>query len=237
MVYPTVVFWAEEGKPTQKASIVFLSDDLSHDHQQVKKMEERAKDILEEKTGLKFNKIIRGTDGCGAQFKSGYCTADLVSSSMRMLNLSDGTVIYFYFASNEGKSESDTTGSNFKMRIEGMLLKNPRLVVTCAAELVDAYTKFVETKETNRYKFCLVEEIKPFARVPSNEREKITIQGITKLHQITYHKGGLKFDKLSCLACLRLQEECSFCASQPFNLTPAEVKQKHVREGRVASTH
>ena len=223
MVFPIVAYWAEEGKPTQKASIIFVSDDLGHDHQQVKKMEERAVKVCEEKTGLKFFKGGRFTDGCRAQYKSGFVVADQCSAGQRMFG-QEYDMIYIYYAGNEGKSESDTTGSNFKVRIDSMILRNPNLVMRCAAELVEVYEKFAP-KDTQRYAFLHVEEILPFEREESKARKKVTVPGINKLHQIRYTKGGLKLAELSCLSCLRLPVECETCSKLGFDISPEKVGQ------------
>ena len=120
MVFPIVVYWKEvEGELSKKATITFVSDDLQHDHQQVKKMEAHAVEILVQKTGLKFKKFIRLSDGCGAQFKSHFCVADLCSVPAEILGEVGGEAQFHYFESNERKSESDTAGSNFKVRVQG----------------------------------------------------------------------------------------------------------------------
>ena len=86
MVFPLVLYYKEHSdQPTEKATVIFVSDDLQHDHQQVWRMEQRAVKILEEKTYLKFTRIIRFSDGCGAQFKSRFAVADLVFTSERLL--------------------------------------------------------------------------------------------------------------------------------------------------------
>ena len=59
MVFPCVVYWRDtwENNVTKKGTITFVSDDLLHDHQQVKRMQERAVSIVSEKTGITFTKF------------------------------------------------------------------------------------------------------------------------------------------------------------------------------------
>ena len=99
----------------KKGTITFVSDDLLHDHQQVKRMQKRAVSIVSEKTGITFTKFVQFSDSCGAQYKSCYCTADFCTCSERILGSKDLEAAFHYFESNEGKFESDTAGSIFKI--------------------------------------------------------------------------------------------------------------------------
>ena len=223
MEFPLVAYWREQGKEAvSKATITFVSDDLLHDHQQVGRMEARAVEILMEKTGLKFNKLFRFSDGCGAQFKSRYSTADLVTAGERILGNKEAEVTFCYFASNEGKSESDTAGSAFKARVESMCLRNPELVILCAADLVREVTKLTPDC-TKKYSFVVVEEFPVFTRIQPHLRAQVPIQGIRKLHEISYRAGGIRAKRLSCLTCLREQEECDRCRQLPFTIPPAKL--------------
>ena len=225
MVFPLVLYYkVHSDQPTEKATVIFVSDDLQHDHQQVWRMEQRAVKILEEKTYLKFTRIIRFSDGCGAQFKSRFAVADLVFTSERLLGqIGNGAVSsWHYFESNEGKSESDTAGSNFKVQIECMILKNHKLVITSARELVDNY-KQLAPDETKRYRFCCVEEFPRFERTEPLKRLEVKIPGIRKIHQITFLNGGLKTRLRSCLMCLQLQKEWEICAKEPFTISSVKL--------------
>ena len=211
MEFPLVAYWREQGKEAvSKATITFVSDDLLHDHQQVGRMEARAVEILMDKTGLKFHTLFRFSDGCGAQFKSRFSTADLVTAGERILKNKEAQVTFSYFASNEGKSESDTAGSAFKCRVESMCLRNPELVILCAADLVREVNKLTPDS-TNKYSFVVVEEFPVFTRVLPHLRAEVPISGIRKLHEIGYRAGGIRAKRLSCLTCLWQKEECESC--------------------------
>ena len=224
MIFPIVVYYKEsEAECTKKSTITFVSDDLHHDHQQVLKMEKRAVDIVGERTGLKFSKIIRFSDGCGAQFKSRFCVTDLCSLPEVILGNVNGTASFHYFESHEGKSESDTAGSNFKVRVQSMILKNTNLVITCARDLVAEYLKCAPN-HTKCYEFCVVEEFPSFVREKSHVRAEVKIPSIRKIHSIVFTNGGLKCSNLSCITCLKIQEECDNCSQKVFTVSPKKLE-------------
>ena len=218
-VFPVVLCWREEeGGPLRKATITFLSDDLHHDHQQVWRMEKRAAEIVAEKTGLDFDRLFRPSDGCGAQYKSRFVNGDLVDAGERILGKPGAEVILMYFASNEGKSESDSSGSALKLRVEGMVLRDPSLVIQCARHMVEAVRK-VTPDTSPKYQFHVVEEFPAFERVRPEERNSVKLTGIRKIHEIGLRSGNLVAKTLSCLECCRLQIECDSCSQTPPTIT------------------
>ena len=225
-IFPVVVMFrrAETGL-VEKATITFFSDDISHDHQQVQKFEKRAIEIVAERTGLTFSHTIRFSDGCGAQFKSQFCVADLTNSPNILLQCPEGSSEAHYFASHEGKSESDTAGSLEKLRAERLILRNKNLVITESKHLVEAMNNELEDENTStqKYSFRVVENIPPFERLKSDQRKGISLKGIRKLHFIGYRDGGLKTSQLSCLLCMEEGGVCEDCDNKPFTLTPAAI--------------
>ena len=110
-VYPICVeYKIDDDGPVRKGAITFISDDKVHNHQQMKAFEQRMFQILCE-IGLEINSWQRWSDGCGAQFKSQYCNADLLNAkdSFKLQNAS-----FLYFEANEGKNTSNTIGSIVK---------------------------------------------------------------------------------------------------------------------------
>ena len=105
-----------------------------------------------------------------------------------------------------------------------MIMKNTALVITCAADLVAAYSS-VAPNQTGCYTFCVVEEFPVFLCERAEQRAEVKIPGICQLHQITYRDRGLKTRKLSCLLCLRLQRECEECSQQEFTITSDKLTQ------------
>lgn len=66
-IFPIVCFWRNEEGEVKKGTIIYNSDDLHHDNQQIRKFLKRGVEITEDKTGKKFNKLVHFSDGCGAQ--------------------------------------------------------------------------------------------------------------------------------------------------------------------------
>ena len=230
-IFPVVAYYLKEGaESTSKASITFFSDDLAHDHQQVAVMESRAIEIVKEKTGLQFDSLVRFSDGCGAQFKSRFCVADLCVAGEKLLGMEGARVCFAYFETNEGKSESDTRGSHEKVRVERMVLRNPDLTIASAGQLVKELNN-LPPENTDKYDFCLIEETKSFTRIPDKERKDVMLPGIRKLHSITFTDGGLKTSVLSCLSCARLSGECEDCANQLHDVAPAKLTRLLGRAG------
>ena len=118
-----------------------------------------------------------------------------------------------YFASHEGKSDSDTAGSLEKLRAERVILRNKNLVITNAAQLIDAMTAATpKNSATAKYSFKVIEEMPVLDRVPSHVRLAVTIKGIMKLHFVGIQEGCLKTKTISCLQCLQEASECEKCA-------------------------
>ena len=120
-MFPAVVFSKTgEEAAVEKATITFFSDDLGHNHQQVKAFKRRILEILNSCPVLSFIKIIKFKDGCSAQFKSIFCNADLCQMMMDLSTSADKdcSVEAPFFASHEGKSDSDTAGSLEKLRAQ-----------------------------------------------------------------------------------------------------------------------
>ena len=118
--------------------------------------------VAEEQTGLTFNGFPRFSDGCGAQYKSQFCLADLTQVPQDVLhlenNLSSNAISFHYFASHEGKSESDSLGALDKLDASRMILKNPHLVINGAEEYVFEITKYRRSRGQDQDNFASATE-------------------------------------------------------------------------------
>ena len=232
-IFPTVLYYKREGEAIRrKSTITFISDDLVHDHQQVWRFEARALKILQERTGLVFNRLIRVSDGCSAQFKSRFAIADLCHVGERLLGKPGATAEFVYFESNEGKSESDTAGSAVKLMVERMLLRNNNLAITCAKELVEELNKLTPDK-VGKYEFTMVEEYGTFERTNPKDRDEVKLNGIRKVHQVTFNGSSLTALPLSCLSCARLQAQCDECVILPPTVPEMKLARLLRKEMRI----
>ena len=66
-IFPIVCYWRNDEGEVKKGTIIYNSDDLGHDNQQIRKFLKRGVEIAEEKAGKKFNKLVHFSDGCKAQ--------------------------------------------------------------------------------------------------------------------------------------------------------------------------
>ena len=104
---------------------------------------------------------------------------------------------FIYFESKEGKGESDARGSVEKMRIERMVLRDRKLVIHNAKELVEALGH-VPPEVTESYEFTVVEEFSEFVRVPAKQRTGVELRGIHNFTRSTSVRLDLK--PVQCLA-------------------------------------
>ena len=119
-VYPLCIEFLNENFSLQKAAVTLITDDKSHDHQQVQKFEERLFQIVEEKLHKRFKRWIRFSDGCRGQFKSRFCVANQFAACALF---GFESVWWHFFESHEGKSSSDSIGVVVKCALRRGILK------------------------------------------------------------------------------------------------------------------
>ena len=75
-MYPICLEYKTPEGTISKGAVTFISDDKDHSHQQVQQFDKRMFQIVCEHLKCPITNWIRYSDGCGAQFKSGYvlCT-------------------------------------------------------------------------------------------------------------------------------------------------------------------
>ena len=78
-LYPIAVEY-KVNRMLHKGAIVFLSDDKLHDFQQMSAFEQRMFQILRAEIPHEINHWERWIDGCGHEFRSRYCNAELHNS-------------------------------------------------------------------------------------------------------------------------------------------------------------
>ena len=76
-MYPVCLEYKDSDENIKKGAITFFSEEKEHSHQHFAAFEKRMFEIIREKISHPIRNWIRFSDGCGAQFKSGYAVADL----------------------------------------------------------------------------------------------------------------------------------------------------------------
>ena len=109
-MYPICLEFLSNDGEIRKAAITFISDD-DHSHQQIQQFEKRMFEVICEHLKQPIKKWVRFSDGCGAQFKSGYAAADLIHAP-KVFDITSAS--FNFFESHEGKSISDSIGSIVK---------------------------------------------------------------------------------------------------------------------------
>ena len=197
-LYPIGVEFRKHDGSLGKGAVCFISDDKTHDNQQVCHFEELMFSILRTEQGLIINNWLRVSDGCASQFRSCFTNADLVMSKNK-LNLKQ--ITYAYYEANEGKNISDTIGSIVKYAFLRGQLKTGDHGVHSAREVVNIVRGELQDS-TNKFDFFVVREVPTLQRVPANQRMKFAFKGIMLKHSIKLAYGnGLLLDELSCLEC------------------------------------
>ena len=139
----------------------------------------------------------------------------------------DCSVEAHFFASHEGKSDSDTAGSLEKLRAQRIMLRNKNLVITNAAQLVQAmhdHDSSVENSATAKYSFRVVEEFSVLSRIPLNQRSELRLPGIRKIHFMSSSSAGFKVRGISCLLCWGQEVNCTECSASKARFSLDQVK-------------
>ena len=191
-----------------KSAIAFLSDDKLHDMQQVSEFEKRMFEILRSKIPNKIENWERWSDGCGHEFRSRFCNAELMKMTSK-LNLKK--VSWEYFEAHEGKNVSDALGSIIKTRLSRKLLEHAH-GVRSAAEIVSLLDDCPQS--TEKFTFLVTEEFKPFERIPAAERSVVVFPNILKTHSIKIVNNGLLAREQTCTICLPSML-CEMCKKTP----------------------
>ena len=196
-MYPMIFEYVDVNGELIKAAYVFLSDDKQHDHQQVRAFEMEAFRLFRRDTGMTADHWTRFTDGCGAQFRSQYCNADLTNACD---DLKLKSASFHYFEANEGKNISDAVGSIAKCAFMRAVARGEVEGIRSASEVVDIINENMSEKMP---KFSIMKAVffPAMERVAAGDRIGLEFDGIMSTHSITLRDDGLIADQLSCLNC------------------------------------
>nr|XP_022298154.1 uncharacterized protein LOC111107308 isoform X2 [Crassostrea virginica] len=198
-IHPVVIYFhsKEISNLIVRKSVVFLSDDINHDHNAVDHFFELAVSHISD-LKIKFTKLIVFSDGCASQYKGKGSFADLSLKKCRIERN--------YFGSDHGKSECDGEVGSLNRSVD-MAIVGRKAIVSDAKDL---YSWCMEN-------LCLDEpgSKRTFIHVKKGEIDRArnstnvkTLQGSRKLHQffnIPSCPYKLLVKKLSCY-CLRCRD-------------------------------
>ena len=206
-MYPICIEYRADDGSIAKMAITFLSEDKDHSNQQVQQFEKRMFEIVREKLKRPMTKWIRYSDGCGGQFKSGFCVADLLEAP-ETFQVTDTT--FNFFESHEGKSCSDSIGSIVKCAFMRGILKKRAPV-----QSVDGILSIIleEAKpSTEKFTSFIVEKFGWFKKKLPTSRNYCKVKGIMGLHSLKLHDGKITLRDLTCTAC-PVDGLCNDCKS------------------------
>ena len=204
-IYPICVEFKNEDNEICKGAITFISDDKDHSHQQVQQFEKRMFELVRDKLKRPVNNWIRYSDGCSAQFKSGFAIADMFESK-ELFNLNG--VSFNFFESHEGKSVSDSIGSIVKCAfIRGMMKSEGGVQdLNDIHELIESQIK----DKTEKFDFFVVEKFGSFKKKSSKSRSYCKVTGIMALHSFKLLNDCVYLSALTCVDC-QINELCDAC--------------------------
>ena len=207
-MYPICIEYLAEDGTIRKGAITFISADKDHCHQQIEQFEKRMFQIVREKLKRPILKWIRYSDGCSAQFKSGYVAADLFNAP-ETFQINNAT--FNFFESHEGKSTSDSIGSIVKCAFIRGVLKYEQGIL-CVNDVLNVINS--ETKpSTKKFDFFVVEEFKRFQKRTIKSREYCKIPGIMSLHSLKLDEDKIVLNEFTCTECEN-SNSCEDCKKQ-----------------------
>ena len=129
-VHPVVMYYKmyEEGSMLVRDSLIFMSDDIHHDHVAVKHFLNASISFLTEERKLSLDTVFVYSDGCSAQYKGAKSVASLSKVEMH--------VEWNFFGSEHGKGEADGEVGIVNKTLDNAII-GTGVVLNNAAEVVD----------------------------------------------------------------------------------------------------
>ena len=204
-MHPIIMYYrTTSAEPAKKVSMVFLSDDRTHDHHAVAHYTNQAVDFLQ--TVIDVEKIIIFSDGCAGQYKGKGNFADIA--------ISQTDIERNYFASEHGKGEGDGEIGVINKNIDKAIIHR-RVTINSVQDLF-AYCQ--EHLSQDNADFKRVFELVLQGEI-DHQRPETKVKGVPgsrKMHQIQKVPGSaykVQHRKLSCFCqcCLNKNEgSCSY---------------------------
>lgn len=192
-IHPVVMFYHSPSVQhlIVRSSLIFLTDDTTHDYHAVDHFLEKSVQHLKE-TAIPFSKLIVFSDGCAAQYKGKGSFADL---SLKNIQIERN-----YFGSDHGKSECDGELGCINRAVDMAILGRH----ACITDAEDMYawcskSNLCLDEAGSKRRFFLVD--KRDINRDRGQTNITTLQGCRKLHQIVNIPSSpyeLMVKKLSC---------------------------------------
>ena len=218
-LHPTVAYYKCKLCPdTVVESLVFISNDLKHDHHAVHRFNQITVKHLQEERGLDLKKLIQWSDGCAAQYKSKGPFADLAASN---LDFPGVELQRNYFGSRHGKGPSDGESAVIKHRVT-TAVKGEGKVVSNAEEFYNYCVGSPLLKKPSQN--CDHKQmLRSFFYVNSTDikrdrqRDVDTVKGTRQFHQVKCGGTGrtILTRHLSCLCVACLTDESTQKCPKP----------------------
>ena len=211
-LHPTVAYYKCKSCPeTVMESLVFISNDLKHDHHAVHHFNKMTMNHLQKERGLKVRKLIQWSDGCASQYKSKGPFADLAASSIDFPGVE---LQRNYFGSRHGKGPSDGESAVVKHRVT-TAVKGEGKVVSNAEEFYHYCVGSTLLKKPNPNCCDHKQMLRSFFFVNTTEikrdrqRDVDTVKGTRQFHQVKCGGTGKSIltRHLSCLCVTCLSDD------------------------------
>jgi hypothetical protein len=182
-------------------AVVYLSDDLVHDHTAVSVFNEHLYKHLEETRQITIEKHVQFSDGCAAQYKGKNTFADIEKMTLPTERC--------FFGSRHGKGPCDALGGLVKNCASRHVKSRKGVIANAEDMLTFANENLARDEKTNKRVFFLIsaEEIQ-------EQRNKVkpktkTVPDTREIHAITNSPDGLRKRFLACY--------CSPCRSENYD--------------------
>ncbi|CAG2250372.1 unnamed protein product [Mytilus edulis] len=208
-IHPIVLFYHSNDVPELivRHSLVFLSDDITHDSKAVEYFQNKTLEFLDEKS-IPYKELIIFSDGCAGQYKSRHTFAKLAQENV--------VIQRHYFGSEHGKSESDGEVAAVNKAVDSVVIGR-RAIITNATDMYNWCCEHIVFDEPgSKRDFFLVDK-----NIIEHSKEDTVkpIKGIRQIHQVNNDpqtQGALNIKKVSCFCEQCLKRDYERCINSDY---------------------
>ena len=216
-LHPVITYYrCTTCEKTVQESLIFISNDLHHDHHLVNMFQKKVAQHLTQTRKLPLQTLHRYSDGCACQYKSKGPFSDVSYSTEDFAF----KIQHHFYGTRHGKGASDGEGAVIKSKASKAVMAGT--VVISNAEGLYSFTKDNLTKSPPEGQCC-----QPFRRtafyIPASEvdRERVrimrTVKGTRRIHAVKNIEGGvIGARNLSCFCDHCLKGEGARCKNAAY---------------------